>query len=91
MATRAHHYTKKEIEEMWRLVVAELRKDNTVDPTKRNFWKELKLKNPTLLRTSRAYADKMKREWEEQSVYFLDVADQALLLRIFGKRMKSKQ
>uniref|UniRef100_A0A1I8A9Q1 Myb_DNA-bind_3 domain-containing protein n=1 Tax=Steinernema glaseri TaxID=37863 RepID=A0A1I8A9Q1_9BILA len=92
--TYSQKYTEDEFVRIWKVIIAELKKDDTQDPTSKKFWKAVKANQLYdkyhLFRSATAYATKMKKAWDDQEVHFLDIDDQAFLLRVLQKRIAAR-
>uniref|UniRef100_A0A1I7Z272 Uncharacterized protein n=1 Tax=Steinernema glaseri TaxID=37863 RepID=A0A1I7Z272_9BILA len=81
-----------EIAFLWRVVIEELRKDDTQNPTTVKFWTDIKAsERHDLLRSPVAYARRVKIAWEEQEFRCLTVEEQAFLLAVMRRQNEAKE
>ncbi|KAK0406649.1 hypothetical protein QR680_018708 [Steinernema hermaphroditum] len=76
-------FKEDEVKRLWRIVIAELRRDEAVNPTAMKFWAQIKASSlyarDDLWRTATAYTRRMKRAWEEMDFQGLDSVEQEFL------------
>ncbi|KAK0406900.1 hypothetical protein QR680_018877 [Steinernema hermaphroditum] len=85
-------FSADEITSLWRLVIEEIKKGVSRNPTSLKFWTDLKVsKRSDLQRSAVAYARRMKKAWDEQEIQGLTAEEQALLLTHIMANIKSAQ